>query len=47
MAARRSALEETGIPVRHTYGQSGNIVFDAPRAPATALAARIEVAVVR
>jgi uncharacterized protein (DUF1697 family) len=45
MAALRSGLEEAGMTVRHTYGQSGNIVFDAPRASATALAARIQAAV--
>ena len=45
MAALRGALEEAGIAVCHTYRQSGNIVFDAPRAPATALAARIQAAV--
>jgi uncharacterized protein (DUF1697 family) len=45
MAALQSALEEAGITVRHTYGQSGNILFDAPRAPASALAARIQAAV--
>jgi uncharacterized protein (DUF1697 family) len=45
MTTLRSALEEAGITVRRTYRQSGNIVFDAPRAPATALAARIQAAV--
>lgn len=41
MATLRGALEEGGITVRHTYGPSGNIVFDAPQAPATALVARV------
>ena len=45
MAALRVALEEAGVTVCHTYGQSGNIVFDAPRAPLSALAARIQAAV--
>jgi uncharacterized protein (DUF1697 family) len=45
MAELRSALERSGVTVRQTYLQSGNIVFDAPRAPATALASRIEAAV--
>jgi uncharacterized protein (DUF1697 family) len=44
-AALRNALEAAGITVRDTYGQGGNVVFDAPRAPATALAARIQAAV--
>jgi uncharacterized protein (DUF1697 family) len=45
MSALRNALEEAGITVRQTYLQSGNVVFDAPRAPASELAARIEAAV--
>ena len=40
-----SALEEAGVTVRQTYRQSGNVVFDAPRARASELAARIEAAV--
>jgi uncharacterized protein (DUF1697 family) len=45
MAELRSALEKAGVTVRQTYLQSGNIVFDAPRAPTTELAARIKTAV--
>jgi uncharacterized protein (DUF1697 family) len=45
MAELRGALEEAGITVRHTYLQTGNVVFDARRAPATELAAHIEAAV--
>jgi uncharacterized protein (DUF1697 family) len=44
MAELRGALEGAGITVRRTYLQSGNIVFDAPRAPATMLAGRIQAA---
>lgn len=45
MSELRGALEAAGIAVRHTHMQSGNVVFDAPRAPAPELAARVEAAV--
>ena len=45
MAELRDALEEAGVTVRQTYLKSGNVVVDAPRAPATELAARIQAAV--
>ena len=45
MGELRGALEGAGITVRHTYLQSGNMIFDAPRAPASAIAARIQAAV--
>lgn len=45
MAELRCELERAGIKVRHTYLQSGNVVFDAPRAPATELSAQVQAAI--
>jgi uncharacterized protein (DUF1697 family) len=45
MGELRSALEEARVAVRCTYLQSGNVVFDATRAPTAVLARRVECAI--